>query len=148
MAAEFLIKSTFLDRNRKLVLDDDFIEFDDKDLITASAAKIYTSDIEAFRYGLRWIKGYQFVIGRTYCMDIKSTQGEIIKLRLKSLYGVNKKAIHQKFSAIIDTLYDKYFDRMSMAYLQQFEEGNKFELLGVTFETPGITFINKGVHIP
>jgi hypothetical protein len=147
-ATEFFIKSTFLDRNRKLILDDDYIEFDDQDLIAASPTKIYISDIEAFRYGLKWIKGYQFVIGRIYCMDIKSTHGAIIKLRLKSLYGVNKKAIHQKFSTIIDKLYDKYFDSMSMAYLQQFEEGKKIELLGVAFETPGITFINKGVHIP
>jgi hypothetical protein len=52
------VKSSFLDRDRQLVITDEYVEFDDKDSIAAKQMRFDSSHIIAFRYGIKWIKGY------------------------------------------------------------------------------------------
>lgn len=143
----FSIKSSIFDRERKLVLDKELLTFDDKDRIGIPPAKILKQEINAFRFGVRWIKGYMFVIGRVYCIDINSTLGEVIKIRLKSLYGINKEKLAQKYSKILTTLYDVYFDDLIRQYLQQYDDLKDFEILGTTFRQDGLIISPKAIHI-
>jgi hypothetical protein len=137
-----LIKSSVFDRERELVLDNEFLTFDNNDRISVPPTKFLKEDITAFRFGVKWIKGYSFVIGRIYCVDIKSSAGEVVKIRLKSIYGVNKEKLHEKYATIIDLLYGNYFDDMIMNYLQQFSDSNDFQLPGISFRQDGV-LINK-----
>ena len=115
---ETKIKSSILDRDRQLVISDEYVEFDDKDSVATKPTRFIASDIVAFRYGIQYIKGYYFRIGWTYCLDIKSKDHRIIKIRLKSLYGFNK--ITQKYADIVNSLYTQIIDKISLNYLNQF----------------------------
>lgn len=143
----FNIKSSIFDRERELVLDKELLTFDNKDRIGVPPAKILKQEIVAFRFGVRWIKGYMFVIGRVYCIDINSSLGEVIKIRLKSLYGINKEKLAQKFSKILSTLYDIYFDDLIWKYLKQYEDLQDFEILGTTVRQDGLLIGPKAIHI-
>jgi hypothetical protein len=150
MNSQFLqlnIRSSILDRDRQLTITNEYIEFDDKDLPSEKPIRFLNSEIAAFRYGIKWIRGYQFVIGRIYCVDIKSTDARVIKLRLKSLYGINKKKITAKYSNIVNALYNNIFDNISRNYLNQFASSKEFEILGITFKTSGVYFNDKKVLI-
>lgn len=136
------VKSSFLDRDRELIITDEYIEFDDNDLASAKPTRFYISDIAAFRHGIKWIKGYQFIVGRIYCVDIKSKDERVIKIRLKSLYGINRKKLTQKYVDIVNALHDNIFDNFSRTYLDQFAKSIKFEILGVTFTASGLLFNN------
>ncbi|AXY78130.1 hypothetical protein D3H65_30865 [Paraflavitalea soli] len=133
-----LIKSSVFDRDRELIVDNAFLSFDNKDRIAVPPTTFLKEDITAFRYGVKWIKGYSFVIGRIYCVDIKSSSGEVIKIRLKSIYGVNRTRLHEKYAILINALYDTYFDGITGHYLQQFSESVDFQLLGIAFRQDGI----------
>lgn len=135
---QLTIKSSFLDRARLLTLDSDFIEFDDKDLIVEKPTRFDKIDIAAFRYGIKWISGYQFTIGRIYCIDIKSADNRLIKIRLKSLYGVNKQLLTDKYVKIIEALYDNYFDEISLSLVDQFNQGKLFNIEKTEFNSSGI----------
>jgi hypothetical protein len=143
MSSIISIKSSVFDRERQLFLNEEFIEFDDSNLVSEKPTRFDKEDIEALRYGIKWIKGYRFNIGRIYCIDVKSKGQGIIKIRLKTLYGVNKEALEQKYIKIVNTLYDFYFDDISGAYLEKFEEGNEFQLPGITYSSVGVKLNNK-----
>jgi hypothetical protein len=142
------IKSSWLDRVRQLTINSEYIEFDDKDGIADPPTKFEAKDIESFRFGVKWINGYQFVIGRIYCVDIKSNKNDIIKIRLKSVYGINKKKLGEKYSSIVNALYDNHFDRLSMSLLEMFHNNCDFVILNVRFDQHGITLIDKKAVIP
>lgn len=142
------LKSSWLDRERQLIINRDFVEFDNKNRIAETSTKFTAEEIDSFRFGVKWIKGYQFAIGRIYCIDIKSKENSVIKIRLKSLYGINKKILGDKYSAIINALYEYHFDNMIMAYLQKFNNNYEFEILKVRFNQLGLTFTDKNVFLP
>ena len=143
---ELDIKSSFLERKRRLLIDPGFIEFQDNDVEPEKSSRFEKENIEAFRYGVKWISGYQFTIGRIYCIDIRSRTGEIIKLRLKSLYTVNRQSLGVKYIQIVQALYNNYFDDITRSYLDKHDNGNFFEILQVMFSPNGVSF-NKGVNI-
>ncbi|HTL07082.1 MAG TPA: hypothetical protein VL307_02455, partial [Chitinophagaceae bacterium] len=98
--------------------------------------------IKAFRYGVKWINGYQFTIGRMYCIDIQASTGEEIHLRMKTVYGLRRQQLHKKFQELLSALHYHFFDAMAEKYFQQFITGQSFELAGATITSAGIC-INK-----
>lgn len=147
-AMQLYLKSSFLDRRRQLVLDPDYIEFDDNDVVSAIPTRFEKMEIVSFRYGVKWIKGYSFYIGRIYCIDIKSATDKVIKIKLKSLYGVNKKLLNDKYSRIVHGLFDLYFKDISIAYLENFNEGHSFRILDTTFTPEGLSWEKSQSVIP
>src|SRR6266481_4824997 len=106
---DFILKSSIFDRPRQLVLDPLYLEFDDNNLASSTPTKFLKEEIEGIRFGIKWISGYGFNIGRIYCIDIKNKSGQIIKLRLKSIYGIRKKQLADKYVKIANTLFRYYF---------------------------------------
>jgi hypothetical protein len=143
---EVTIKSSILDRDRKLSLKEEFIEFEDKDLIGASPTRLVKSELSEFRYGIKWISGIHLTIGRVYTVDIRDIHGNEINLRLKSLYGVRKKQLLEKYVKIVSHLYDQYFNDISRDYLDKFLAGESVSILGVEFTAGGV-ILNKKIGL-
>jgi hypothetical protein len=137
---EFMVRSTILDRPRLLVLDPEFIEFDDQDRISEASTRFLKTEIEGLRYGVKAIRGYRFRIGRIYCIDVRDISGRVIKIRLKSLYRVLRKLLGVKHQEITNALFRYYFHDMIRHYLRQFHDGLTIELLGVRLDSQGVLF--------
>lgn len=104
------------------------------------------NEITAFRYGVKWIRGYQLVIGRIYVVEIQSSGKRTINIRLKSLYGINKKVIGKQYLAIVNAIADNYFDDIARSYLKQFENNEPFKVEDVYFNTEGLSW-NKNMPL-
>jgi hypothetical protein len=129
-------------------LDPEYLEFDDNDLVTAPPARFLKEEIEGLRFGVEWVRGYSFYIGRVYCIDIRSEKDQVIKIRLRSAYGIRKRELGDKYLKIVNTLFRYYFDDLSTHYLTLFENNLCFEILGVNFSTEGIFFDEKTGLVP
>lgn len=138
------IKPSILDRERNLIINQEFIQFDDTELKDAKPTNIPKSGITGFKYGVKPIRGYMFYIGTTFCIDVCGTAEQIIKLRLKSLYGIRRKELAAKYSQIIDALYDNYFDETIWNCLNKFENGEEFEIAATIFKSNGLIFEKAG----
>ena len=146
-AVQLFVKSSILDRERQLIIDKEFIEFDNKDSISDPPTMLLKRDLTGLRHGIKWISGYQFVIGRIYCIDLLTADKEIVKIRLKSLYGVRKKQLAEKYARIVNALYDNFFDDISRNYLDQFSENRDFRLADILFSQLGIVLDPKSEMI-
>jgi hypothetical protein len=140
---EFTVRSTILDRPRLLVIDPEYIEFDDQDRVSVPPTRFLRAEIQALRYGVKGIRGYRFRIGRIYCIDVKDISGRVIKLRLKSVYRVRRKLLGEKYQEITNSLFKYYFHDMTRHYLRQFQEGQSVELLGVKLNQHAVMFDEK-----
>lgn len=105
-------------------------------------------EIDEWRYGIKAIKGFNFRIGTIYCIDVKSVSGTIMKIRLKSLYGIGKKTLAEKYRVIIKALLENYINEVAQSFINLFMSKNDFDLLGITFTQQGILLEKKTQSIP
>jgi hypothetical protein len=144
---EFMVRSTILDRPRLLVVDPDYIEFDDQDRKSAAPTRFSKKEIQGLRYGVKAIRGYRFRIGRIYCIDVRNVSGQVIKIRLKSVYRVRRKLLGEKYQEITNSLFKYYFHDLTRDYYRQFQDGQPVELLGVSLNSQGVLFDEKAGRI-
>jgi len=137
------LKSSVFDRIRQLTISETYIEFDDHDLISKLPTRFSKEEIGAFRFGVEWIRGYSFAIGRIYCIDVRNNQNKIIKLRLKSIYGIRRKQLTDKYINIVNALYENIFNDISRQYLALFDNQVDFELEGMQFSQRGVILNTK-----
>jgi hypothetical protein len=128
------LKSTLLSKEKILLIDPEFIEFDNTNFSKFEIAEL--------RYGIKAIKGYRFVIGRIYCIDIKTLDEKIIKIRLKSLYRVRKHKLGEKYKIILKALFENFINDICQSFIDKFNNKVDFNLLGTTFTQNGV-ILNK-----
>lgn len=133
-----LIRSSVFDRDRQLIFSDDGIRFEESDLKGAPLKLIEKNSITGFRYGIKWIKGVEFVIGRIYCIDIMANNKSALKIRLKSLYGVRKILLAEKYAQIINLLFEYFFDDHLKQYELKIDGGETINLLGTSISHDGV----------
>lgn len=66
-----------------------------------------------------------------------------MEIRLKSIYGIRKQQLTEKYGKIVNALYDNFFDDVSRNYLAQFFEKNDFQIAGISFTQEGILLDSK-----
>jgi len=145
---QFTLKSSIFDRPRRLTLDPDYLEFDDKDLVSSPPARFLKEEIEGLRFGINWARGYSFNFGRIYCIDIRNEANQVIRLRLRSYYGIRKRKLGEEYVKIANLLYRYYFYDLTQHYLRLFENNIPFDILRVNFSAEGIIFDKKVGPIP
>jgi hypothetical protein len=137
---ELNLKSSIFHKPGVFTCEKDFVEFNRK--------KFKKSEIKDIRYGIKPINGYRFRIGRIYYVDIRNSEGEIIKIRLRSLYRINRISLWNKYKIILESLFDNHINDISLHYISKFNEGLSFNLLGNTISREGILFQNDNDIIP
>jgi hypothetical protein len=106
---------------------------------------IPAKDITSFRYGIKWLSGYAFTIGRQYVIELNSLNGEIMPIKLKSLYQIRRKKYGDIWAEIIEQLWASYFQKLYTDYCDLYHSNRKFELAGIEFHQSGIAFGNKSL---
>lgn len=135
-------------RRRRLLITPELISFEGKNISDPfSKDKLTTflrSDVSAFRYGIKWISGYQFTIGREYLIFIRNTAGKELKISFKSFYGVRKKECRQQNQEIINALWEFFFRGMTERYYQEFRTGLPVKIGMVTLMAASVAIGEEG----
>jgi hypothetical protein len=136
----FSIKRGLLDnRERKLIINPESIKFENKDSKSDTYTQFNKDSIVEYRYGIKWIEGIYFTIGREYQIFIRNKENHILKINFKSFYGINKKEYHNKYAEIVDTLWQLYFSDISRFYLDKFHKEEDFAINNVIFTKNNLT---------
>ena len=132
---EIKYKTNFFSTERTIVFSDESIEFYSEQNLLIRFKK---EEIKDFRFGVKWITGIEFTIGRVYSVDIRNNKNEIIKVRLRSLYGINRNRLFKKYSGIINNIYEHAFDEYVRKSCQEIENGKTVTVSDIVFNSEGI----------
>jgi len=106
---------------------------------TEKILRFNKQDIAEFRFGINWIQGYKFTIGREYQIFVKDWMDRVIKINFRSLYGYKRKELHQLYGKIIGAIWDNHLTEITSVFLQQILDGEAVEICGVRITKKEIT---------
>ncbi|MCJ8153369.1 hypothetical protein MKJ01_06285 [Chryseobacterium sp. SSA4.19] len=135
-----IVRGLFDSRKRSLIIDENFIKFENKDQTDDLFTVINKEDIAGIRYGINFIKGYSFYIGREYQIFIRTQSNKELKIFFKLFYGRKLNEKHQLYCDIIDQLWKNFIDRISNDYLQKIKNNEEASIAGVHFFNNRIRF--------
>ncbi|MFC7345147.1 hypothetical protein ACFQO9_00270 [Chryseobacterium zhengzhouense] len=140
-----IVRGLFDKRKRQLIINENFIKFENKDQNNDLFTIISKEEITGIRYGIHFIKGLEFYIGREYQIFIRSKSGKELKIFFKLFYKRKLKEKHKLFCDIVDTLWEYYFNDILNSYIDQFNGNKNFMLAGILFKNTCIQFDNKEI---
>jgi len=137
----FTIVRGFLDnRKRSLIINNDSIKFENKDLKDNSFTIFNKEEIAGIRYGIHFIKGLEFYIGREYQIFIRNKDNKELKIFFKLFYARKLNEKHQLYCNIIDELWRNFFDEISHNYFEKFKDNEAFSIANVHIFKDKIVF--------
>ena len=101
---------------------------------------IASENINAFRYGVKFLRGYRFYIGRIYFIELKDVQNNVFRIKLKSYYGIKRDMYYKLWGDTMDRLWQNYFGSVLNYYVELYKMKQSFKLLAVDFLTEGISW--------
>jgi hypothetical protein len=134
---EYLITSGFLDRQRKLILTEDYVEWENGDLKGKEFTKLNRVDIVDFKHGMDWIVWYRFTVGQQFSISFKGKNNKELKIQFKSRFGLCKENA-QKYSDIVEDIWRLYHSNIVASYLDKFYNEGKIEIQGIKLNNEGI----------
>lgn len=140
-----IVRGLFDTRKRQLTIDEYFLKFENKDHNEDLFTIISKNEIIGIRYGIHFIKGLEFYIGREYQIFIKTKSGKELKIFFKLFYRRKLNEKHQLFFDIVNELWNQYFDEILNSYIQRYNNSEEFNLCGVVFKDTYIQFDKKEI---
>lgn len=122
---EIKYKTNFFSNEKTLVFDDYAIS------LWCKRKRVICFDkasVKSIRFGIQWITGFEFTVGRTYCIDVLNNKNKVMKIRMRTFYGINKKSLNEKYSLLIDHLFDFHYLERVRQHLCEFDKGKDVEI--------------------
>jgi hypothetical protein len=140
-------KTNFFNKEREIVFAEDSISSISEN---HAVCQINKEELDNVRFGIAGINGLYFRIGRIYCIDINNGNNKLIKIRLRTLYGINKKKLSAKYIEMLNQLYNYYLNEKIDQYVNLISEGVEIKMSGIIFSSKGIFVDEKksSRHIP
>jgi hypothetical protein len=141
---QITIKRGWVDsRPRLLEINNEYLQLEDKDLINDPYTKFNKQEIQDYRFGIKWIRGFELTVGREYLVFVRNSSVKIIKISFKTFYGINKNRLHDNYSKILDELWQCYFGDITNNILASFSSGENISINNVLISIDGITIRNN-----
>lgn len=130
---------------RQLIIDENFLKFENKDHSEDLFTLIPKEEISGLRYGVHFIRGYKFYIGREYQIFLRTKSGKELKIYFKLFYRRKLQQKHQLFTDIVEALWKEYFDKICEDYLTQIKNNKEIKIGKVSFNKNTISFNKKQI---
>lgn len=139
---EFVITRSFFDNlPRKLVFHSDFFEFQ-AGIKSTQPIRIEKNSIIGIKYGIHFIKGLEFYIGRDYQIIFVLKNKKEVKINFKTFYRYKLNEKHQLYQEIIDEIWDFCVNDLVMDFYNQFNNNQSFTICDLKFQNKQI-LLNK-----
>jgi len=131
-------------KKRQLVITPDRVQFEDKNG-SKPLTIMLKDEIREYRYGIKWIKGFEFTVGREYLLYIHSSSNEILKISFKTFYGIKKNECHKLSNDILSAVWYFFFGHIANACYHKFKNGEPVTISKAMLIGEGIIIDEGGV---
>lgn len=146
MKTFIIVRSLFDQRKRQLLISKDSIIFEDKDTRKDLFTTLLKENITGIRYGIHFIKGFEFYIGREYLIFIKNQFGKELKINFKLFYGRKLQQKNKLYIDIINELWINFFDEKITSFYLKINQNIPFVLGNISFEENCLKFEDKKIQ--
>lgn len=94
--------------------------------------------IMSMRFGIKWISGLYFPVGRHFKIELKLDNGAVVPLKFSSYYGIKKKLYTEKFGELINAVWEHLFYPDLVDIANRFKNGETLYINGVEFNKNGL----------
>ena len=130
---EFKIKRGILDNSvRSLILNTNFIKFENSDLASNPFIIFERNEITEFRFGMKWIS-LDVTFGREYFIYIRNNEKKVMKINFKTYFGYKKAEYQMLYRDIIINLEQLYFGPIVDACIKKYQKNENFQIGDVHF---------------
>jgi hypothetical protein len=134
---EYSIKPSPFDRERKLILTEDYLEWENRDLKGNEFTRLDKSDIIDFKHGMEWIVWYRFTVGRKFSISIRAKNGKELKIQFYSYFNL-KPENNQTYSKIVNDIWTFYHSDVVKEFVNTFFETGEAQITGFKFNREGL----------
>lgn len=138
-----IVRGLFDNRKRQLIIDKNFIKFENSDFKSHLFTTILKEDLVGFRYGFEMIKGLEFNIGREYKIFLKIKDNKELKINFKLFYARKLQEKHQLYNDIVNCIWNYYGVDLVENYLEKYQQNVSFSICGVEITSNQIRFGKK-----
>lgn len=143
---KLIIKRGILDNSpRQLIINPEFIKFETENLRSDLITIFEKHEIKDYQFGIRWIRGIEFTIGREYQILIRNHENKIIKISFKSYYGYKKTELHKLYAHILKEIWSNFFSEIADNFLEKFNRNETFTIGDVIFTKDDLTINISGI---
>ncbi len=135
-----IVRGLFDTRKRELMINENFIKFENKDHNNDLFTIINKEDIAGIRYGIHFISGYRMTIGREYQIFIRDKSNKELKIFFKLFYGRKLNEKHALYSDIIDALWENFISDIVENYLEKLYNNEECDIAGIRIFKDRIIF--------
>jgi len=140
-----IVRGLFDTRKRALIINENFVKFEDKDRNNDLFTIFNKEDIVGIRYGVHFIRGYRMTIGREYQIFIRNKSNKELKIFFKLFYGRKLQEKHKLYSDIVDELWNNFIGDIVNDYLKRLNNNEDFSISGFHIFKDKITFDRKEI---
>lgn len=146
MAKEFKLKSSLFDRNRRLILTKDYLEYENKDLKSDLFSRLEKVDIIDFKHEFEKLIFYRFPIGNKFSISFLDKKNQVMKVKFKE-YFWNSSNYAKIYSELINIIWEYYFFDIVNSYYDKYKNNGSLNFKDVRITQSGINLIsiNKSI---
>jgi hypothetical protein len=137
-------KEIFFSKKNNLSIHDKGIIYDFYNWGKKKRIEILKENITDYRYGIKWIRGFEFIIGRQYQIFIKDINNKTTRFIFRTYYGIRKKELHSIYSGVHSDLWELFFREIGQNYISKLENKEDFCIGDVKFSEKGVTIKVSG----
>ncbi|HOX82361.1 MAG TPA: hypothetical protein PLJ60_21640 [Chryseolinea sp.] len=145
MIKEYVVKSEMLDRKRKVFIDQNYIEFENKDLKGGEFTRFYKSEITDLKYGVEWIVWYKFYVGRHFTITLRNRESKELRLGLKGYFRFGDE-YEKIYSSLINDIWKYFYQDIFDAYLNRFHANEDLIIGRLKLSPKGIDVLETGLN--
>ena len=134
------IKELLRDKTRKRVIFSNEGLTIEKKIGFGRSTFIASTDIAAFRFGVRELKGFKYSFGRQYFIELKDFKYNLYRIKFNSLYGIKNKTYYRVWADLLQDIWDYYLSNQLNYYSEMFNIQQVFDLAGVNIYPDGISW--------
>lgn len=134
-----IIKRGITDYNeRQLIINNEVIKFENKNITNNTFTTFTKNEISGYRFGVKWIS-LEITLGREYVIEILKKDGTILKINFKTYFRYKLQKRYELYLQILNALWEFHFIDIVNDYIDQYNNGSKFQIGNVIFCEKGVT---------
>jgi hypothetical protein len=143
----YLLMSGFFGRPRRLMLAEDYLEWENGNLKGHEFSKLNKSEIVDFKHRVDSIVWYEFRVGWEFWITFKDKNKKELKIKFDSYFG-SRKNNHQKYRDVVSDIWRLYQSDIVNTFLDSFYQDKEVEVQGITLKKEGVELRERDRFIP